>query len=485
MQEIDIALVKKRSLVGVVALVKRSFVITTVGFAAQLLFLSVFLDERTFGVFGLVNSFIAFLSYFSDIGLAAALIQKKDTLTQDDLSTTFTIQQGLVLSLIGISLLFTGRIAAFYGLDMAGVWLLRALLASFLFSSLKTIPSIILERELKFDKLIIPQILEQLVYSIVTVVLAWQGYGVWSFTWGVLARGVVGLISIYIIAPWRVRLGLRAETAKHLFRFGVPYQWNSFIALAKDDLLFLVLGRIIPLSSLGYIYWAKRWTDAPLRLVMDNAIRVTFPAFSRLQQHREHLRSAIEKTMFGVAAGVFPTYVGLMFFIQPLIHIVPRYEKWEPAVMSIMLLSATQILSSLSTPLTNTLNAIGKIQITLKFMIGWTIATWALTLLLTNAIGYNGYALALAIVSSSVILVVYIVRQIVPFSFFGSIRSPLFAAAAQAAFYAVVLRVGIQAPLWYVFVGGCGVLIYAAIVWMREKEQIRRIIAVYRSRHEA
>src|SRR5438046_6422720 len=98
MEEIDIALIKKKSLSGILALTSRTFILQIIAFGATFR-LTVFLNPATFGIFFVVSAIISFLSYFSDIGLAAALIQKKERLTDQDLSTTFTIQQLLVLPL--------------------------------------------------------------------------------------------------------------------------------------------------------------------------------------------------------------------------------------------------------------------------------------------------------------------------------------------------------------------------------------------------
>ena len=68
--------VKKRSVSGVIALVSRTFVIQLISFVATLA-LTYYLDPQVYGIFYLVSSVVNFLSYFSDIGLAAALIQKR------------------------------------------------------------------------------------------------------------------------------------------------------------------------------------------------------------------------------------------------------------------------------------------------------------------------------------------------------------------------------------------------------------------------
>jgi O-antigen/teichoic acid export membrane protein len=176
-----------------------------VSFASNLL-LTIFLSPAVFGVYFVVSAAIAFLSYFSDIGLAAALIQKKEQITQEELRTTFTIQQVLVITVVLIALALSPFVSAFYHLKSEELLLYQALAISFFLSSLKTIPSIILERDLHFEKLVIPQIVEIFFFSVTAVVLAYLGFGVTSFTVAVLARGISGLIAIYIIKPWKIRL---------------------------------------------------------------------------------------------------------------------------------------------------------------------------------------------------------------------------------------------------------------------------------------
>jgi len=115
------------------------------------LILTILLSPKIFGIYITVLSIIAFLNYFSDIGLAASLIQKKE-LDKNDLKTTFTVQQLLILTVIAIGFFATGFMRNFYRLPADGIYLYWALLLSFFISSLKTIPSVFLEREIKFQK---------------------------------------------------------------------------------------------------------------------------------------------------------------------------------------------------------------------------------------------------------------------------------------------------------------------------------------------
>ena len=199
--EITLEAVKKRAVKGIVVLTGRTFVLSVFSLIATG-FLTVFLEPDQFGVFWIISAIVNFLSYFSDIGLAAALIQKKEKITDEDLKTTFTIQQGLVVILLLILFFASPILSRIYSLSPEGKVLLYALGVSFLLSSLKTIPSVLLERELDFGKLVLPQVLENLAYNIVAVILAWKSFGIMSFAYAVLARGVVGLVAIYLLRPW-------------------------------------------------------------------------------------------------------------------------------------------------------------------------------------------------------------------------------------------------------------------------------------------
>lgn len=427
MEEIEIENVAKRSIRGVVALVYRTFSIQIIGLIANFL-LTVFLSPSIFGIFFVVSAVIAFLSYFSDIGLAAALIQKKESITEEELRTTFTIQQILVVSVVVIALFFSGFVKSFYRLDDQGILLFQALVVSFFLSSLKTIPSIILERNLRFEKLVIPQIVENLFFYIIAVVLAAGGLGVASFTFAVLARGISGVITIYIINPWKMRFGFQKIAAKRLLSFGLPFQTNSVLALIKDDLLIVYLGRVLPLGQVGYIGFAQKWAFAPLRLIMDNVIRITFPSFSRLQDDKNLLGRALEKSIFAASFLIFPSLTGLVVLSPYFIQLIPKYTKWEPALLSLAFFSLNAALSSISTPLTNALNAIGKIKITLYFMIFWTVSTWILTPLAIALYGFNGVSYASAFIALSVVFVVIISKRFIKFDVFRILINPFLAA---------------------------------------------------------
>ncbi len=422
--ELDIELIIKRAISGVVTFTIRTFFLQIFTFFATFI-LTILLEPQIFGIFFVVSALLNFLVYFSDIGLAAALIQKKEQPTQEDLKTTFTIQQVIILTLVTLGLLFSSHIAKFYNLDPNGLLLLRVLIFSLILSSLKTIPSIILERQLKFGRLVIPQIIENIVFYTVAVTLAYLKFGIVAFTWAVMARGVSGLIVIYILSPWIPKLSFNKTVAKKLTSFGVPFQLNSILALLKDDLLTVFLGKILSFTQVGYIGWAQKWAFIPLRFFMDNVNKITFPAYSRMQAHPQKLGKAIEKSLFFVTYFVYPSVFGMAAIAPKVIEAIPKYSKWEPALPLLYLFGVNAIFSAVSTTFTNALFATGRPKIVLNFMVFWASATWILTYPLVSLYGYIGVGIASAIVAATSITTIYFVKKEIPISVGKSIIGPL------------------------------------------------------------
>ncbi|KKU63378.1 MAG: Polysaccharide biosynthesis protein [Candidatus Woesebacteria bacterium GW2011_GWC2_47_16] len=429
--EISLEAVKSRAVKGVVVLTGRTFILSVLSLVATA-FLTVFLEPNEFGVFWIVSAIINFLAYFSDVGLAAALIQKKEAPEEKDLRTTFFVQQVLVLTLLLVLFFSTPVLTRIYNLSPEGKFLLYSLGISLLFSSLKTIPSVLLERKLEFGKLVVPQVLENLVYNTVAVVLAWSGFGITSFTLAVLARGVVGLIAIYILMPWLPGIAFSRQSLKKLLSFGVPYQANTLLATIKDDGLTAFLGGILGATGLGYLGWAQKWAYTPLRFFMDHVLKVTFPAFARMQEAKNELARSTTRSIFFICFLVFPTVAGLLILAPILIKIVPRYDKWTPALFALGLISINTVFAAVTTQLTNLLNSIGKIKITFKLMLMWTVLTWILVPALAIKYGVNGAALGYAIVGSSSVVAIYIARRFVSFSLLESAVRPLAASLVMA-----------------------------------------------------
>lgn len=458
-EEISLDTVKKRTISGIIALTFRNFFLQIIGLVAFGMY-SVFVGASGLGTYAIVSSIKNVMSYFSDIGLAGALIQKKEIPTEDDLRTTFLVQQALVIFLLVVLFFAIPSIQSTYQLSQEGVWLIMALGASFLFSSLRTIPTVMLERKLEFGKLIIPQIGDNLVFNILVTVLSYYGFGITSFTIALIAQGLTGVVLTYWIYPWKPGFAFSRQSLSNLLRFGVPFQANTFLAMIKDDGMTLVLGSILGVQMMGLLNWAQKWGFAPLRFFMDQVIRVTFPTFSHMQSNEEELKKALTRSIFFICFLVFPTIAGISILAPVLVQVVPRYAQYSPALLALTVFGINAGLAAVSTPLTNMLNATGHIKTTFKLMVMWTILTWVLVPYLAYQQGLNGVLLGYFLVGLTSFLVVWIARKYVAFDVITSVVKPFSAALGMAA--VLLFTKGLMPPSysWFFVLIIFGVLTY-------------------------
>lgn len=462
---------KQKTVSGAASYMARSLVLYGISMAASLV-LGAYLSVDDFGIYTLVTQIIGLLTFFSDIGLASALIQKKSAPTVEEYRSVFTVQQMLSWFIFAVTVIIytTGVLEPKIGHQ--GVLVLMALGISFPLASLKTIPSVILERKLDFSKLVLPQIIETFVYNGLLIFLAMNGYGIMSYTVAILARSVVGVVAMYFLQQWSFGFSLNIDALRRMLGTGVKFQLNDFLARIKDQLFYVALGLYLPKTEYGYIGFAKQWSFMPYQLTVQNVIAITFPTYSRLQHDKTLLKRAIEKTLFFISLLIFPMLVGMCILIIPVTSLIEKYQKWQPALLTFVLFTLSIGWSAISTPLTNTLSAIGKINRTLQLMIIWTVLTWILTPVAMYFFGFNGVAIAAIAISFTSVLPIYYVREFVKIDVWEQVWRQLFAAVAMSVLGVVLLPVMKQSLFHVAFGGGAISIAYLVTLLVIGKEKI-------------
>lgn len=466
--------VNKKLIRGFLTLSFRKAILLAISFVTINLVLARILPVSVIGIFNIANSILAFFSYFSDIGLAGALIQKKE-ITIHDLKTTFTIQESLALLITTVLIIFAPFLSNLYGLEGSGVWLIRSLAVGFFLTSLKVIPSILLERELNFGKLVWVEVGETLLFNGALIFFVLHNFSVDSFSYSVLLRSVAGAALINYLSPWKISFGVHKNALKSLLSFGLPFQTNSILALLKDRLVPLVVAGIVGTTGVGLITWAQSVTFISLE-VMNIMSRITFPAFSRLQSDTLALKKTLERTLFLTSILFYPLLFGLLAIAPKLISEVVS-EKWGSALPLIYMFSITVFWANLSSPFTNFLNAVGRVKTTLKLMVMWTVLEWVLTPIATIKFGFLGVGIASAIISFSSIIPIIIIKKIVPIEIMKSIWHGLTAALIMFVFAMVWSYYFVNDLTSLIVLVALSALVYSGLMYVLARDKIKTVLS--------
>jgi len=305
--------------------------------------LSRLLAPEAFGLVALASVFTTFADIFVEQGFSAAIVQRAD-LEPEHLDTAFWISMltGLVLTAGGIAA--SGLVAAFFEEPRLAP-ILSWLSLAFILSALSSTQIAILQRNLAFKNLATRSLVATTVSGIVSVSLAFAGFGVWSLVVQNLVRELVAAMVLWRASDWRPGFNVSKKHYKELFTFGVSVVGSNaltnFVRHSDDFLIGYFLGPTL----LGYYTVGYRLLVVIIRIVTGIGNAVAFPAFSRLQENPERMRRAFYKVTQYTSLLAFPVFIGLAA-LAPELVLALFGEKWAPSIPVMQVLALIGILQS-------------------------------------------------------------------------------------------------------------------------------------------
>lgn len=324
------------------------------------------LSPDDFGAIAMLMVFISLSEAMVDGGFGSALIQKQSC-TQRDYSTIFVWNIVFALILYGILFVSAPVIADFYNIEiLKDILRLQGLVIPL--NSLTLVHIAFLRKRLKFKKLTKVNLLAIIVGTIVGVVSAFYGAGVWSLVLKLLLTAVIQVICFYTMKSWTPSFIFDYSRFKSMFRFASFIFLNKMINTIYHNILSLIIGKCFNAATLGYYNQARKLEDIPRSTLSSIVNNVSFPVFSQINNDIPRLREAASKCMRNISFIAVPCMIGAMVVAKPL-FIVLFTTKWFQAVPYFQLLCLGGLIL---TPLelnSELLNAIGRSGISLNIRI--------------------------------------------------------------------------------------------------------------------
>jgi len=440
------------------------------------------LAKNDFGLIAIAVVAINYLSVLKDLGLGVALIQRKGDV-QEAANTVFTINLiiGLVLSVIIIPL---APLIAIYFRDPQVTSVVRWMGISFIINALGSVHTNWLVRDLNYRRKLIPDIGSPLIKGVVSIGMAYLGYGVWSLVFGQLAGAIAALALVWIVLPWRPRLTLDRNIARGLMKFGASVTAIDIMTEITDNIDYVIVGRIFGLVPLSIYTLAYR---LPEMLLIGNLWvmgGVVFPAFSTVQDKPNELRKGVLASVRLVELIAVPISLGLFIAADPIVRVVFG-EQWLEAIPVLRVLAIYAWVYSLGYHVGGFYKAIGRPDILLKLSI-LTLIIIIPALLIGARFGIIGVAVGhlVAILIRRVISLGLATRfvNVTILDIFGELRSSLIAAVVMApiTFAAYYLTTGLNPFLQLIFIVLSGAMSYLGVLWWIEKENLLRLLRIVR-----
>ena len=210
------------------------------------------LSPEDYGLMGMSMVFIAFLNLFNDIGLSQALIQREDSLlNRQDLNSVFWTSV-IICSLFSLAIYYSSPLIANFYNEKRLIKILQALSISFIFIGLRIIPYSLLIKNLEIKKRAFSDFVAMSISSIVSIIAAYNGLGVWSLVLANLTKEITFTILIFIFCPFLPNCKFSFQRLRPLINFSYNITLSRLFWYLYSHLDILIIGKVLWKLKLGY-----------------------------------------------------------------------------------------------------------------------------------------------------------------------------------------------------------------------------------------
>jgi O-antigen/teichoic acid export membrane protein len=258
-----------------------------------------------FGEFAAGSILVSVGLLFTESGMLAALIHRKDRI--DEAASTATIASalsgfGLALAALAaaplIGLLFDSHRIGTIAAGTSGLLFIRAL---------PVVPEALLQRSFSFLRRMVVEPAGVLAFGTASVIACSNGMGPWGLVIGYYASAVVDVALSWGLVRWRPRLRQASISMwRELIGYGRFVLASNVVMRAGEQIPVVLLGRFVSTDALGQYRYADRMTSTPLALLVQAASYVLFPAFARITDDRERFRAGAMRSLRMMCALAFP-----------------------------------------------------------------------------------------------------------------------------------------------------------------------------------
>lgn len=351
---------KQKATKGVIWVAVQKYFLTLITFVSDIV-LARLLTPYDFGCIEMLAIFMLLSETLVNGGFGSALIQKKKP-TQEDYSTIFFWNLGMAAILYMILFFCAPAIARFYKIPLLSSVLRVQGLVLFVYS-FSIVQANQLRKQFKFKVLAIVSVIASIVALSVTILMAYQGFGVWSLVVkNLITWGLTSLI-FWFYVKWRPSLVFSWRSFKELFSFGFYMLLSHLITSFSTKLQGLLIGKVYSPSTMGYYSKASGTESHASTTISQILDKVTYPLYSEAQDNLQRLGNIVKKLTMSLSYVTFPLMFILLLVAKPL-FILLYTEKWLPSVPYFQVLCFAGLASCLQSVNFQTISATGKSKVT-------------------------------------------------------------------------------------------------------------------------
>jgi len=321
----------------------------------------------------------------SSLGINTAVVHFQDHI-EERLNSVYWLFQTSVLVFVLLQIIFAPLIAIFYHSPILAD-IVRITAISIFINSIGAIHRTVMIKNLEFKKLSILDTCLFIVKSFLYIILAFAGCGVWSFIYPKIIIALTNVTCLLKMSKWRPKFKLDLKYWGEMFGYGKNVLFSNMIDYFINNSSYIFIGSMVGAASLGIYSFAYDKSMMLVNTLVYSASLISFPAYSRLQNHKKLLKDAFLKSIKLISLVSFPYSVAQMVIGPEYIRVIFGH-KWSSSIILFQMLLLYTMIRTVSQGGNQLLQAVGKPAIVLK----WNLC-YAPIFILSLLIGYKLYGL--------------------------------------------------------------------------------------------
>jgi teichuronic acid exporter len=469
----DKALIKS----GVIWTALQMLINQSFAFIVKLILIKLLLPSQ-FGLVGMATVFTGLVQVINDIGVGAALIQRKEAdLTETHYHTAFWTGVAWSITLFVIIGAGVGPLAADFYNQPYLEFIIPVISIGILCSPVNLVHKAQLTRQMNFKKIAIIDNTSNIVAGCIAIVLALCGAGIWALVFNTIAAVVIAMPLYYNATKWLPKFHWGKQAFRDIFGFGAYTAGANVFTYFYNNIDYLLIGKLLGASTLGIYTFAFVITDTFRSRIVAVINNVMYPVYGKKQSEPVALKRYYLKVVQINCLLVFPIMLFLVLLgAQFVIYIFGA--KWQGAIIPLQILSVSVMFQMMVSGNTALIRGLGKPGLDMKLQI-FKAAVFVPTLAYAT-IYYGILGASIAVLFNKFLLVViaqFTFNFLLPVKIStAELLKALYPCVAASVATTIVYLIGNAIGMHFLFLGVLLFASYGVVVWFMIGHQLKLLL---------
>lgn len=322
---------------------------------ASLLIVVRLLTPADFGIVGMAVVLLPYLRFVAEFGIIRTVVTFRN-LTDDQLAQLNSVTALLSLACFGAACLLAKPLELFFRTPgLAPVIVVTCLIILPL--GVRAASEGLLAKEMRFPLLSLYDAIRSIAAAIVTLAMAYFGFGYWALVWGNVVGVFLRCAMIIRVKPVPFARPV-FKSIREPLRFGWHVSVSVIASNSYERLDNVTAGRFLGQTALGFYAMAWNLSYVPLEKVTSLVTTVVPSYFAAVQDDMPAIRRYLRTLTEALALATFPATIGLGLIAGELIPIALG-KKWDGVILPLQVLTIYATVRSIVPLFGRVLTALG------------------------------------------------------------------------------------------------------------------------------